>query len=143
MRHRNSNRHFSRTASHRQAMFQNLVISLFKHEMIKTTLEKAKDLRRYAEPLITMAKEDGVSKRRLAFARLRDRETVGKLFNQLGPRYMDRPGGYLRVLKCGNRAGDNAAMAIVELLDRPAPVVKQRVVKPSRRTTPSDEPVRA
>ncbi len=119
MRHRKSGRQLNRNSSHRKAMFQNMTNSLIKHELIKTTLPKAKELRRIAEPLITMAKEDGVHKRRLAFDRLRDKETVGKLFGELGPRYKDRPGGYLRVLKCGFRAGDNAPMAYVELVDRP------------------------
>jgi large subunit ribosomal protein L17 len=102
-------------------MFQNMTVSLLQHEVIKTTLPKAKELRRVAEPLITMAKNDSVHKRRLAFARLRDRDTVTKLFNELGPRYKDRPGGYLRILKTGFRAGDNAPMAYVELVDRPQP----------------------
>lgn len=119
MRHRKSGRQLNRNSSHRKAMFQNMTNSLIKHELIKTTLPKAKELRRVAEPLITMAKEDGVHKRRLAFDRLRDKESVGKLFSVLGPRYKDRPGGYLRVLKCGFRAGDNAPMAYVELVDRP------------------------
>ena len=121
MRHRKSGRHFNRTSSHRKAMLQNMTNSLFKHELIKTTLPKAKELRRVAEPLITMAKQDSVHKRRLAFARMRDKEMVGKLFQELGPRYQSRPGGYLRVLKCGNRPGDNAPMAYVELVDRPLP----------------------
>jgi len=119
MRHRKSGRHFNRTSSHRKAMLQNMANSLFRHELIKTTLPKAKELRRIAEPLITLAKVDTVHKRRLAFARMRDKEMVGKLFQELGPRYRARPGGYLRVLKCGNRAGDNAPMAYVELVDRP------------------------
>ena len=119
MRHRNAGRHFGRTTAHRKAMFKNMMASLFEHEMIKTTLAKAKELRRYAEPMITMAKTDNVAKRRLVFARLRNREMVTKLFNELAPRYQDRPGGYMRVLKCGNRSGDNAPMAIVELVDRP------------------------
>ena len=102
-------------------MMQNMANSLFRHELIKTTLPKAKELRRVAEPLITMAKEDSVHKRRLVFARLRDKEMTGKLFSELGPRYKDRPGGYLRILKCGNRPGDNAPMAYVELVDRPLP----------------------
>jgi large subunit ribosomal protein L17 len=119
MRHRKSGRQLNRNSSHRQAMFQNMANSLFRHEVIKTTLPKAKELRRVAEPLITLAKEDSVSKRRLAFARLRDKEMVGKLFAELGPRYKDRPGGYLRILKCGFRAGDAAPMAFVELVDRP------------------------
>ncbi len=121
MRHRKSGRQFNRNASHRKAMLQNLTNNLFRHELIKTTLPKAKELRRVAEPLITMAKEDSVHKRRLAFARLRDKEMTGKLFAELGPRYQDRPGGYLRILKCGNRPGDNAPMAYVELVDRPMP----------------------
>ncbi|TCS38096.1 50S ribosomal protein L17 [Reinekea marinisedimentorum] len=119
MRHRKSGRHFNRTSAHRKAMLQNLANSLFEHEVIKTTLPKAKELRRVAEPLITLAKEDSVANRRLAFDRTRSKESVGKLFNELGPRYQGRPGGYLRVLKCGFRAGDSAPMAIVELVDRP------------------------
>ena len=119
MRHRKSGRQLNRNSSHRKAMFQNMANSLFRHEVIKTTLPKAKELRRVAEPLITMAKEDSVSKRRLAFARMRDKEMVGKLFAELAPRYKDRPGGYLRILKCGFRAGDAAPMAYVELVDRP------------------------
>jgi large subunit ribosomal protein L17 len=119
MRHRKSGRKLNRTNSHREAMFRNMAASLFKHELIKTTLPKAKELRRVAEPLITMAKTDGVANRRLAFARLRDDVAVGKLFVELGPRYRERPGGYLRVLKCGFRVGDNAPMAYVELVDRP------------------------
>ena len=119
MRHRESGRKLNRNSSHRTAMFRNMAVSLMEHEIIKTTLPKAKELRRVAEPLITMAKEDSVAKRRLAFSRLRDRDTVTKLFNELGPRYKDRPGGYLRILKCGVRAGDKAPMAIVELVDRP------------------------
>jgi large subunit ribosomal protein L17 len=119
MRHRKSGRHFNRTSAHRKAMLQNLANSLFEHEVIKTTLPKAKELRRVAEPLITLAKEDSVANRRLAFDRTRSKESVGKLFNELGPRYQGRPGGYLRVLKCGYRAGDSAPMAIVELVDRP------------------------
>ncbi|MEQ8691452.1 MAG: 50S ribosomal protein L17 [Pseudomonadales bacterium] len=119
MRHLNSGRQLNRDSAHRKAMFRNMAVSLFRHEIIKTTLPKAKELRRTAEPLITMAKSDSVAKRRLAFARLRDREMVTKLFNELGPRYEARPGGYLRILKCGFRAGDNAPMAIVELVDRP------------------------
>lgn len=119
MRHRKSGRALSRTSSHRQAMFCNMTVSLFTHELIKTTLPKAKELRRVAEPLITLAKEDSVARRRLAFARLRNRTILGKLFTELGPRYRARPGGYLRILKCGFRAGDNAPMAYVELVDRP------------------------
>jgi len=120
MRHRQSGRQLNRNSSNRKAMFRNMAASLFRHELIKTTLPKAKELRRVAEPLITMAKNDSVSNRRLAFARMRDREMVTKLFNELGPRYQARPGGYLRILKCGFRSGDNAPMAYVELVDRPA-----------------------
>jgi len=119
MRHQKAGRKFGRTSAHRQAMFSNMAASLFKHELIKTTLPKAKELRRVAEPLITLAKTDGVANRRLAFSRLRDKEAVGNLFTTLGPRYAGRPGGYLRILKCGFRAGDNAPMAYVELVDRP------------------------
>lgn len=118
MRHRESGRKLSRNSSHRKAMFRNMAASLLDHEFIRTTLPKAKELRRVAEPLITLAKQDSVANRRLAFARLRDREIVTKLFNELGPRYQARPGGYLRILKCGFRSGDNAPMAIVELVDR-------------------------
>ena len=119
MRHLKSGRKLNRNSSHRKAMFRNMASSLFEHEIIKTTVPKAKELRRVAEPLITLAKEDSVAHRRLAFDRLRDRDVVTKLFNELGPRYVDRPGGYLRILKCGFRAGDNAPMAYVELVDRP------------------------
>ncbi len=119
MRHRKIGRQFNRNSSHRKAMLQNLANSLFRHEIIKTTLPKAKEIRRVAEPLITLAKEDNQHKRRLAFARTRDKEIVGKLFNELAPRYKNRPGGYLRILKCGFRAGDNAPMAYIELVDRP------------------------
>ncbi len=121
MRHRKSGRQLNRNSSHRQAMFRNMANSLFRYELIKTTLPKAKELRRVAEPLITLSKTDSVEKRRLAFARLRDKEVIGKLFTELGPRYMDRPGGYLRILKCGYRPGDTAPMAYVELVDRPLP----------------------
>ena len=127
MRHQKSGRKFSRTSAHREAMFKNMAASLFKHELIKTTLPKAKELRRVAEPLITLAKVDSVANRRLAFARLRDKEAVGNLFTILGPRYANRPGGYLRLLKCGFRAGDNAPMAYVELVDRP--VVAEEVAE--------------
>ncbi len=127
MRHQKSGRKFSRTSAHREAMFKNMAASLFKHELIKTTLPKAKELRRVAEPLITLAKVDSVANRRLAFARLRDKEAVGNLFTVLGPRYATRPGGYLRLLKCGFRAGDNAPMAYVELVDRP--VVAEEVAE--------------
>lgn len=119
MRHRQSGRQLNRNSSSRKAMFRNMASSLFRHELIKTTLPKAKELRRVAEPLITIAKNDSVANRRLAFARMRDREMVTKLFNELGPRYQARPGGYLRILKCGFRSGDNAPMAYVELIDRP------------------------
>jgi len=119
MRHRNTGRRFSRTSSHRKAMFQNMINAVIRHGLIKTTLPKAKDLRRLVEPLVTLAKEDNIAKRRLAFARLRDKEMVAKLFAELGPRFKGRPGGYLRILKCGNRKGDCAPMAIVEFVDRP------------------------
>lgn len=119
MRHRKSGRKLSRESSHRKMMLSNMAASLFSHELIKTTLPKAKELRRVAEPLITLSKEDNLARRRLAFARLRNRDVVTKLFNELGPRYKARPGGYLRILKCGFRSGDNAPMAYVELVDRP------------------------
>ena len=119
MRHRKSGRKLNRNSSHRQAMFRNMAVSLLEHEVIKTTLPKAKELRRVAEPLITLAKEDSVANRRLAFDRTRSKEVGGKLFNELGPRYQSRPGGYVRILKMGFRAGDNAPMAYVELVDRP------------------------
>lgn len=119
MRHLNSGRQLSRDSSHRKATLQSMAVSLFRYEAIKTTLPKAKELRRTAEPLITLAKQDSVAKRRLAFARLRDQEVVAKLFRELGPRYRERPGGYLRILKCGFRPGDRAPMAFVELVDRP------------------------
>lgn len=118
MRHRYSGRKLNRTGSHNRAMFRNMTASLVEHELIKTTLPKAKELRGFAEPLITLAKQDSVANRRLAFDRLRNKKAVGKLFGELGPRYQERPGGYLRILKCGNRAGDNAPMAYVELVDR-------------------------
>jgi len=119
MRHRNSGRKLNLTSSHRRAMFKNMAVSLMHHEVIKTTLPKAKELRRVVEPLITLAGIDDVARRRLAFSRIRDREAVTKLFNELGPRYKERPGGYVRILKCGFRPGDSAPMAIVELVDRP------------------------
>lgn len=119
MRHRKSGRKLNRNSSHRKAMFRNMTNSLVEHELIKTTLPKAKELRRVAEPLITLAKEDSVANRRLAFARMRNKAAVGKLFRELGPRYKARPGGYLRILKCGYRRGDAAPMAYVELVDRP------------------------
>ena len=119
MRHRYSGRKLNKTGTHRRAMFRNMVASLVEHEVIKTTLPKAKELRTFAEPMITLAKKDSVANRRLAFDRLRSKEAVGKLFGELGPRYQDRPGGYLRILKCGYRTGDKAPMAYVELVDRP------------------------
>ncbi|MEX1226554.1 MAG: 50S ribosomal protein L17 [Marinobacter sp.] len=122
MRHRKSGRKFNRTSAHRKAMFRNMTASLVEHELIKTTLPKAKELRRVAEPLITLSKKDSVANRRLAFSRLRDDAVVAKLFNELGPRFVERPGGYLRVLKCGFRAGDNAPMAYVEVIGRPMDV---------------------
>ncbi len=124
MRHRVSNRKLNRTSSHRKAMFQNMTNSLLKHEVIKTTLPKAKELRKIAEPLITLSKNATVANRRLAFDRLRDRDIVVKLFDELGPRYKARNGGYLRILKCGFRDGDNAPMALVELVDRPEAAVE-------------------
>ncbi|MDF3013414.1 MAG: rplQ [Cellvibrio sp.] len=127
MRHKLSGRQLGRNASHRKAMFRNMVTSLVEHELIKTTLPKAKELRRFAEPLITLAKVDSVANRRLAFARLNNKEAVGKLFSQLGPRYNTRPGGYIRILKCGFRAGDKAPMAYVELVDRPAKALEAAV----------------
>lgn len=123
MRHQKSGRKFSRTSSHRKAMFTNMAASLIKHELIRTTLPKAKELRRVAEPLITIGKVDGQANRRLAMSRLSDKEAVGKLFVELGPRYKERQGGYLRILKCGFRDGDNAPMAYVELVDRPVSAV--------------------
>ncbi len=117
MRHRKQGRKLGRKTKHREAMFKNMMNSLFRHELIKTTVEKAKELRRFAEPLITLAKNDSVANRRLAFSRLRDSEMVNKLFTELGPRFAKRPGGYMRVLKNGFRAGDNAPMALVQLLD--------------------------
>ncbi|TGN38554.1 50S ribosomal protein L17 [Marinobacter confluentis] len=127
MRHRKSGRKFSRTSAHRKAMFRNMTSSLVEHELIKTTLPKAKELRRVAEPLITLSKNDSVANRRLAFSRLRDDAAVAKLFNELGPRFSERPGGYLRILKCGFRAGDNAPMAYVEVIGRPLDVEVEEV----------------
>ncbi len=118
MRHRKSGRQLNRTSSHRHAMFRNMAVSLIEHEIIKTTLPKAKELRRVAEPLITLAKQDSVANRRLVFDRTRSKAAVGKLFSDLGPRYAERPGGYTRILKCGYRAGDSALMAYVELVGR-------------------------
>ncbi|VAW85680.1 LSU ribosomal protein L17p [hydrothermal vent metagenome] len=125
MRHRQSGRKLNRTSSHREAMFKNMSASLVTHEMIRTTLPKAKELRGVVEPLITLGKNDTVANRRLAFARVRDRDVVTKLFNELGPRYKERPGGYVRILKCGFRDGDSAPMAIVELVDRPLPEIEE------------------
>ncbi len=119
MRHQKTGRSLGRTSSHRKAMYRNMAVSLIQHETIRTTLPKAKELRRVVERLITMAKQDGVARRRLAFSRLRDKASVGKLFNELGPRFKERPGGYLRILKTGYRAGDSAPMALVQLLDQP------------------------
>ena len=120
MRHKVAGRRLGRTTSHRKAAMQNMAVSLIKHELIRTTVPKAKELRRVAEPLITRAKADSVANRRIAFDRLRDRAAVQKLFQELGPRYNARPGGYLRILRCGFRPGDSAPMAYVELVDRPA-----------------------
>jgi large subunit ribosomal protein L17 len=125
MRHNKSGRKLNRNSSHRKAMFSNMANSLFDHEIIKTTLPKAKELRRVAEPLITLAKSDSVSNRRSAFSKLRDKEMVGKLFNELAPRYKERPGGYTRILKCGFRSGDSAPMAYIELVDRPADAIAE------------------
>ena len=142
MRHRQSGRQLNRNSSHRSAMFRNMAVSLFEHEIIRTTLPKAKELRRFAEPLITLAGVDSVSKRRLAFSRVRDKAAVQKLFNELGPRFKSRPGGYIRILKCGFRAGDKAPMAIVELVERSeapmtvsAPVESTAVANDSATTT--------
>ena len=119
MRHRQSGRQLGRNSSHRQAMFKNMAVSLLRHEIIKTTLPKAKELRRVVEPMITRAKQDSVANRRIIFARTRDAEVTAKLFTEIGPRYQDRPGGYIRILKCGFRTGDKAPLAYVELVDRP------------------------
>ena len=121
MRHRKSGRQLNRNSSHRKAMFRNMACSLIEHEVIRTTVPKAKELKRVAEPLITLAKSDSVANRRLAFSRMRSKAAVGKLFSEIGPRYQERPGGYTRILKCGFRAGDAAPMAFVELVDRPLP----------------------
>jgi large subunit ribosomal protein L17 len=128
MRHRQSGRQLNRNSSHRKAMFKNMSISLVEHELIKTTVPKAKELRRHFEPLITLAKTDSVANRRLAFSRLNSKEAVGKLFNDLGPRYETRPGGYIRILKCGHRTGDKAPMAYVELVDRNIDITQEAVV---------------
>ncbi len=127
MRHRQSGRQLNRNSSHRKAMFKNMSISLVEHELIKTTVPKAKELRRHIEPLITLAKKDNVANRRLAFSRLNSKEAVGKLFSDLGPRYESRPGGYVRILKCGYRTGDKAPMAYVELVDRQTDVAEDEV----------------
>lgn len=132
MRHKKSGRQLSRNSPHRRAMFRNMAASLFEHERITTTLPKAKELRRVAEPLITLAKEDSVAHRRLAFDRMRNKSAVGKLFTELGPRYKDRPGGYTRILKCGYRPGDAAPMAIVELVGRPAKPVSEEADEAER-----------
>ena len=126
MRHKNAGRRLGRNSPHRRAMYRNLAASLLVHETVRTTLPKAKELRRVVEPLITLAKEDGVSRRRLAFDRLRDDKAVGRLFTELGPRFKARPGGYLRILKVGFRVGDSAPMAIVQLLDQPEKVVEKK-----------------
>ena len=126
MRHRKSGRRLGRNSSHRKAMYRNMAASLLRHETIRTTLPKAKELRRVVEPLITLAKEDGVSRRRLAFDRLRDDVAVGRLFSELGPRFKNRPGGYLRILKMGYRAGDSAPMALVQLLDQPVAASEEK-----------------
>jgi len=128
MRHRQSGRQLNRNSSHRKAMFRNMAASLFEHEVIRTTVPKAKELRRVVEPLITRAKSDSVANRRIVFDRVRSRDMVTKLFAELGPRYQTRPGGYLRILKCGFRAGDNAPMAIVELVDRPETTAESAAV---------------
>ena len=129
MRHRYSGRKLNMTSSHKRAMFRNMTASLVQHELIKTTLPKAKELRGFAEPFITLAKQDSVANRRLAFDRLRNKAAVCKLFSDLGPRYQERPGGYLRILKCGRRSGDNAPMAYVELVDRPIVEVAEEVLE--------------
>ncbi|MBK8288026.1 MAG: 50S ribosomal protein L17 [Cellvibrionales bacterium] len=128
MRHRLSGRQLNRTSSHRTAMFRNMAASLLEHEIIKTTVPKAKELRRFAEPLITLGKKDSVANRRLAFNRLRSKAVVGKLFTEIGPRYEARPGGYLRIVKCGFRAGDKAPMAYVELVNRPEKIKAAEIV---------------
>ncbi|MDR1424917.1 MAG: 50S ribosomal protein L17 [Azoarcus sp.] len=133
MRHRNGLRKLNRTSSHRQAMFRNMAASLLRHEVIRTTLPKAKELRRVVEPLITLGKTPNLSNRRLAFNRLRDREIVVKIFNELGPRYASRNGGYLRILKCGFRDGDNAPLAYVELLDRPDETAVAPAAEPEKK----------
>ena len=136
MRHRQSGRQLNRNSSHRKAMFRNMAASLFNHEMIRTTVPKAKELRRVIEPLITRAKTDSVANRRVVFDRIRDRDMVTKLFTELGPRYQERPGGYMRILKCGFRPGDNAPMAIVELVDRP--VIEDEVIESKAEAVEAD-----
>jgi large subunit ribosomal protein L17 len=138
MRHRHGLRKLNRTSSHRLAMLRNMTCSLLKHELIKTTLPKAKELRRVVEPIITLGKEGTLAHRRLAFDRLRDREMVVKLFEELGPRYANRPGGYLRILKYGFRKGDNAPMAIVELVDRPEPTEAAEGEEKTRKEQPAE-----
>jgi large subunit ribosomal protein L17 len=138
MRHQKSGRKLHRTSAHRQSMLRNMAVSLFRHEQVRTTLPKAKELRRIAEPLITLGKNSSVANRRLAFSRLRDREIVGKLFDELGARFQKRPGGYLRILKLGSRRGDNAPMAIVQLVER-APVAD---VVPSKTAPAGDKPAK-
>ncbi|MDH3691726.1 MAG: 50S ribosomal protein L17 [Gammaproteobacteria bacterium] len=139
MRHGKSGRRINRTASHRAAMFRNMTVSLLEHEQIKTTIPKAKELRRFAEPLITLGKSPTLANRRIAFTRLRDRDAVSKLFDDLGQRCKDRPGGYLRILKCGFRPGDNAPMAIVQIVDEPAgtsePAPKKKKPKATKAAT--------
>ena len=138
MRHRQSGRQLNRNSSHRKAMFRNMAASLFNHEVIKTTVPKAKELRRVIEPLITRAKTDSVANRRVVFDRIRDRDMVTKLFTELGPRYQSRPGGYMRILKCGFRSGDNAPMAIVELVDRPVVEAAEEAEVKSTETAPEE-----
>jgi large subunit ribosomal protein L17 len=135
MRHGKAHRKLNRTSSHRKAMFKNMTTSLLKHEVIRTTLPKAKELRKYAEPLITLAKNSSVHNKRIAFSRLRDKEVIGKLFEEIGPRYNSRNGGYLRILKCGFRKGDNAPMAYVELVDRPIEVVEKESISNKKAET--------
>ena len=138
MRHRKSGRHLNRDSAHRKAMFKNLAISLIEHEVIRTTLPKAKELRRVAEPLITLAKNDTVANRRLAFRRTGSKAAVGKLFQELGPRYVDRPGGYTRIVRAGHRAGDSAPVAVVELVNRPGQSYDEEPIKePIEETTPA------
>jgi large subunit ribosomal protein L17 len=139
MRHRKSGKKLNRNSSHRQAMFRNMTVSLIEHEVIKTTLVKAKELRRFAEPLITLAKEDSVANRRLAFSRTRSKIAVGKLFSELGPRSIERQGGYTRVLKCGFRKGDSAPMAFIELVDRSDIDLEQEEIADAKSSQSPDE----